>query len=58
MFLKGFEGAQDLLNGILAPPLLTTYYELKNRAINVTKSRQLINAIQKNMPRGFNNFMP
>ena len=38
LFLKGFEGARDLLHGILAPPLLTTYYELKNRAINVTKS--------------------
>ena len=38
LFLKGFEGARDLLHGILAPPLLTMYYELKNRAINVTKS--------------------
>src|SRR6266851_9107869 len=56
LFLKGFEGTWDLLNGILVPPLLTTYYELKNRAINVTKSRQLINAIQRNMPGGFNNF--
>jgi len=56
LFLKGFEHARDLLGGILAPPLLTTYYELKNRAINVTKSRQLINAIQRNTPRGFNNF--
>jgi len=58
LFLKGFEGTRDLLNGILAPPLLTTYYELKNRAINVTKSRQLINAIQRNSPGGFNNFPP
>ncbi len=58
LFLKGFEGARDLLNGILAPPLLTTYYKLKNRAINITKSRQLINTIQKNVPGGFNNFPP
>src|SRR6266851_5277630 len=50
LFLKGFEHARDLLGGILAPPLLTIYYELKNRAINVTKSRQLINAIQRNTP--------
>ncbi len=38
LFLKGFEHARDLLGGILAPPILTTYYELKDRAINVTKS--------------------
>src|SRR5216683_947301 len=58
LFRKGFENAKDLLHGILAPPLLTTYYELKNRAINVTKSRQLINSIQRNAPGGFNNFQP
>src|SRR5712671_2943614 len=46
LFLKGFENACDLLHGILVPPLLTTYYKLKNRAINVTKLRQLINVIQ------------
>ena len=38
LFLKGFENTCDLLYGILAPPILTTYYELKDRAINVTKS--------------------
>ncbi len=37
LFLKGFKHACDLLGGILAPPILTTYYELKDRAINVTK---------------------
>ncbi len=37
LFLKGFEGTRDLLNGILAPLLLTTYYELKTWAINITK---------------------
>src|SRR5216684_7538101 len=55
-FLKGFEHTRDVLGGILAPPILTTYYELKARAINVTKSRQLINAIQRNTLGGFNNF--
>src|SRR5216683_720139 len=30
LFLKGFKNAKDLPHGILAPPLLTTYYELKN----------------------------
>src|SRR6266853_1913361 len=58
LFLKGFKGARDLLNGILAPPLLNTYYDLKTRAINVTKSRQLINAIQRNAPGGYNYFPP
>jgi len=38
LFLKGFEHARDLLGGILALPMLTTYYKLKDRAINVTKS--------------------
>ncbi len=38
LFLKGFKHAYDLLGGILAPPMLTTYYELKDQAINVTKS--------------------
>src|SRR6266851_3384497 len=38
LFLKGFEHTHDMLGGILAPPILTTYYELKDRAINVTKS--------------------
>ena len=56
LFLKGFEHACDLLHGILAPPLLTTYYDLKTRAINVTKSRQLINSIQRSSLGGFNNF--
>jgi len=38
LFLKGFKHACNLLGGILAPPLLNTYYELKDRVINVTKS--------------------
>src|SRR5713101_6005137 len=58
LFLKGFEHAQDLLHRILVPPLLTTYYDLKTRAINVTKLQQLINSIQRNSPGGFNNFQP
>src|SRR6266851_3622831 len=58
LFLKGFENARDLLWGILAPPMLTTYYELKDRAISVTKSWQLINTIQRNAPGGFNTFQP
>jgi len=56
LFLKGFEHAHDLLGGILVPPMLTTYYELKDRAINITKLRQLINAIQRNIPGGFGSF--
>ncbi len=56
LFLKGFKNTCDLLYGILALPILTTYYELKERAINVTKSQQLINVIQRNTPGGFNNF--
>ncbi len=56
LFLKGFEHTHDLLHRILVPPLLTTYYDLKTRAINITKSRQLINLIQRNSSGGFNNF--
>ncbi len=58
LFLKGFENTRDLLYGILVPPILTTYYKLKDRAINVTKSQQLINAIQRNTPGGYNSFQP
>jgi len=46
LFLKGFENARDILAGILAPLVLVTYYAIKERAVSVTKSRQLINAIQ------------
>jgi len=56
LFLKGFENAHDVLGGILAPPILTTYYELKDRVINITKSWQLINTIQRNTPGGFNSY--
>jgi len=45
LFLKGFENARDILAGILAPPVPVTYYAIKERAVSVTKSRQLINAI-------------
>jgi hypothetical protein len=58
LFLKGFENARDILAGILAPPVPVTYYAIKERAVSVTKSRQLINAIQRNAPGGFNTFRP
>ena len=58
LFLKGFENARDILSGILAPPVPVTYYAIKERAVSVTKSRQLINAIQQNAPGGFNTFRP
>ena len=58
LFLKGFENAQDILTGILTPPVPVTYYTIKERAVSVTKLRQLINAIQRNAPGGFNTFRP
>jgi hypothetical protein len=58
LFLKGFNNARDILAGILAPPVPVTYYAIKERVVSVTKSRQLINAIQRNAPGGFNTFRP
>jgi len=58
LFLKGFENARDVLGGILSPPIPVTYYAIKERAISVTKSRQLINTIQQNALGGFGVFRP
>ena len=38
LFLKGFENTPDVLNLILSPPLVHTYYEIKERAIAATRS--------------------
>jgi hypothetical protein len=58
LFLKGFENTWDILAGILAPPVPVTYYAIKERVVSITKSQQLINAIQWNAPGGFNTFRP
>ena len=58
LFLKGFKNTRDVLGGILSPPILVMYYAIKVRAISITKSRQLINAIQRNAPGGFGAFRP
>ena len=34
-FLKGFEHTQDVLGGILLPPIPVTYYTIKDRAISM-----------------------
>ena len=56
LFLKGFENAPNVLTMILAPSLISNYYNIKERAISTTKSCQLVNAIRKNTPEGFNTF--
>ena len=38
LFLKGFENTRDILAGILAPPVLVTYYAIKERVVSITKS--------------------
>ena len=58
LFLKGFDNAPDVLNLILSPPLVTTYYEIKERAISATRSRQLVNAIKKRTFGNFGGFRP
>jgi hypothetical protein len=58
LFLKGFENARDVLGGILSLLIPVTYYAIKEQAISITKSRQLINAIQRNAPGGFGAFRP
>ena len=58
LFLKGFENAPDVLNHILSPPLVHTYYEIKERAIAATRSRQLVNAIKRRTFGTFGGFRP
>ncbi len=50
LFLKGFEHARDVLGGMLTPPIPIIYHALKDRAISITKSWQLMNAIQRGAP--------
>jgi len=50
LFLKGFKHAQDILGGMLTPPIPITYHALKDRAISVMKSQQLMNVIQRGAP--------
>jgi hypothetical protein len=58
LFLKGFENAPDVLNIMLGPPLVHTYYEIKDRAIAATRLRQLVNAIKKKTFGTFGSFRP
>jgi len=58
LFLKGFENAPDVLSIILGPPLVQTYYDIKERAIAATRSRQLMNAIKKKTFGTFGAFRP
>ena len=58
LFLKGFENTPDILNLVLSPPLIHTYYEIKERAIAATRSCQLVNVIKKRMFGTFGGFWP
>ena len=58
LFLKGFENAPDVLSLILGPPLIQTYYDIKERAIAATRSRQLVNAIKKKTFSTLGTFRP
>jgi hypothetical protein len=56
LFLKGFENAPDVLTIILSPPLITTYYKIKERAMAATRSQQLVNTIKRKMFGTFGSF--
>jgi hypothetical protein len=58
LFLKGFENAPDVLSIVLGPPLVHTYYDIKERAIAATRSRQLMNAIKRKTFGTFGAFRP
>ena len=58
LFLKGFKNAPDVLNLVLSPPLITTYYKIKERTIAATRSHQLVNAIKKRTLGTFGGFQP
>jgi hypothetical protein len=55
-FLKGVENAPDVLTIILSPPLIHTYYEIKERAITATRSCQLVNTIKRKTFGTFGSF--
>ena len=58
LFLKGFKNAPDVLNLMLSPPLVHTYYKIKERAIAATRSQQLVNAIKRRTFGTFRGFHP
>ena len=44
LFLKGL--SPSIVDAVMAPPLIFTYADMKQRAIEVTKARQMAEAIR------------
>jgi hypothetical protein len=59
LFLKGFDSATDILDKVWTAPFPETYGDMKERAINAVKGKQLINAIKRNaFGGGLRTFQP
>ena len=52
LFMQGL--TKQIQKEVLRPPILTTYYDTKQRAIDAARSVQLIEALAKNKTRGNN----
>ncbi len=46
LFLKGLTTLSDVFKKVMDHPTPDNYYDLKNKAINVVKARQLVNALK------------
>ncbi len=46
LFLKGLTTSSDVFEKVMDHPTPDNYYDLKNKAINVVKARQLVNALK------------
>ena len=52
LFMQGL--TEQIQKEVLRPPIPTTYYDTKQRAIDAARSVQLIEALAKNKTRGNN----
>jgi len=46
LFLKGLMTSADVFEKVMDHPTPSNYYNLKNKAISIMKSRQLVNALK------------
>ena len=46
LFLKGLTTSADIFEKVMDHPTPNNYYNLKNKAISIVKSRQLVNVLK------------
>ncbi len=52
LFLKGLTTSADVFEKVMDHPTPNNYYNLKNKAISIIKSRQLVNTLKHNATPG------